>query len=61
VPPIVITTVGLIVQLAVLPQAPAQIPVYWGGSGGPSGWGPVWLPLVLSVFLGFGRPAVYGL
>ena len=49
------------VQLAVLPQAPPRIPVYWGGSGAPSGWGPVWLPLVLTVLLGFGLPAVFGL
>jgi len=59
--PVVVTTVGLMVQLAVLPQAPPRIPVYWGGSGAPSGWGPVWLPLVLTVVLGFGLPAVFGL
>ena len=59
--PVVVTTVGLMVQLAVLPQAPPRIPMYWGGSGAPSGWGPVWLPLVLTVVLGFGLPAVFGL
>ena len=53
---VVITTAGLMVQLAVLPQPPARIPMYWGGSGAPSGWGLVWLPLVLTVVLGFGLP-----
>ena len=28
--PVVVTTVGLMVQLAVLPQAPPRIPVYLG-------------------------------
>jgi hypothetical protein len=59
--PAVVTTVGLLVQLAALPQAPARIPVYWGGSGAPTSWGPAWLPLVLTVVLGFGLPAVFGL
>ncbi len=59
--PAVVMTVGLVVQLAALPQAPARIPLYWGGSGTPSGWGPAWLPLVLTVVLGFGLPAVFGL
>lgn len=59
--PAVVTTVGLIVQLAALPHAPVRIPVYWGGSGTPSGWGPAWLPLVLTVVLGFRLPAVFGL
>lgn len=52
--PAVVTTVGLLVQLAALPYAPARIPVYWGGSGASTGWGPAWLSLVLTVVLGFG-------
>lgn len=59
--PAVVSTVGLLVQIAALPYAPARIPVYWGGSGAPTGWGPAWLSLVLTVVLGFGLPAVFGL
>ena len=59
--PVVVTTTGLMVQLAVLPQPPTRIPVHWGSWGAPSGWGPVWLSLVLTVVLGFGLPAVFGL
>jgi hypothetical protein len=32
-----------------------------GGTGAPAGWEPVWLWLVLTVVLGFGLPAVFGL
>ncbi len=59
--PAAVTTVGLLVQLAALPYAPARIPLYWVGSGAPTGWGPSWLSLVLTVVLGFGLPAVFGL
>lgn len=59
--PAVVTTAGVVVQLAALPQAPARIPMYWDGSGAPTGWGPAWLPLVLTVVLGLGLPAVFGL
>lgn len=59
--PAVVTTVGLLVQLAVLSQAPARIPVPRGDSGSPIGGGPAWLPLVLTVVLGFVLPAVFGL
>ena len=59
--PAVVTTVGLLTQLAALPYAPARIPVYWDGSGAPTGWGPAWLSLVLTVVFGFGLPAVFGL
>ena len=59
--PAVVTTAGLLVQLAELPQAPARIPLYWGTVGSPTGWGPAWLSLVVTVVLGFGLPAVFGL
>ncbi|PYI65492.1 hypothetical protein CVV68_18155 [Arthrobacter livingstonensis] len=59
--PAVVTTVGLVVQLASLPQAPARIPPFWDSSGAPSGWEPAWLPLALTIVLGFGLPAVFGL
>jgi hypothetical protein len=58
--PVVVSTVGLVIQFVVLSQAPPRVPPHWGGSGAPSGWGPVWL-LVLTVVLGFGLPAVFGL
>jgi hypothetical protein len=56
--PAAVTTVGLVIQIAVLAHAPARIPVYWGAA---SGWAPAWLSLVLIVVLGFGLPAVFGL
>lgn len=59
--PAVVAGVGLVVQLVALPQAPLRIPVHWSGPGAPSGWGPVWPPLVLTIVLGFGLPAVFGL
>ena len=59
--PAVVTTVGLSVQLAVLLKAPALVHVSWVGSGSPTGWGPAWVSLVLTVVLGFGLPAVFGL
>lgn len=59
--PAAVATVGLIVQLAALPHAPARIPAYWGGSDAPTDGAPGWLPLVLTVVLGFGLPAVFGL
>ena len=65
--PAALTTVGLLVQLVALPHAPARIPLYLigsgdsGASGGPTGWEPVWLSLILTVVLGFGLPAVFGL
>ena len=59
--PAMVTVVGLVIQFAVLPHAPARIVVYWDGSrtviGGASGW----LPVVLTVALGFGLPSVIGL
>jgi hypothetical protein len=59
--PAVVTTTGLLTQLAALPHAPAQIPLYWDNSGAPNRWGPAWLPLILTLVLGLGLPAVFGL
>ncbi len=59
--PSAVTALGLAIELAALPHAPAQIPVYWDGSGEPSAAGPAWLPMVFTVVLGLGLPAVFGL
>lgn len=65
--PAAVTAVGLLIQLVALPHKPAWIPLYLigsgdsGTSGGPTGWEPVWLSLILTVALGFGLPAVFGL
>ena len=59
--PAIVTTVGLAIQLAALPHAPARITVPQDGSGAASGGGPAWLALVFTVVLGLGLPAVFGL
>lgn len=53
--PAAVTTVGLVVQLAAF--------LFAGGSGlsAPTGWAPVGLRLGLTVGLGFGLPAAFGL
>jgi hypothetical protein len=56
--PAAVMTIGLIVQLVALPHAPARLPVYLAA---PGVLGPVWLSPVLTVVLGFGLPAVFGL
>lgn len=54
--PAALTLLSLIVQLAVLPALPDPIAVHWGMVGGPNGFGPVWVPLVLTIAVGLGLP-----
>ncbi len=58
--PAIVTTVGLSIQLAVLRHAPRRIAVHWNSSGTPSVFGPVWLPLALTVALGLALPSLVG-
>lgn len=46
--PLLIAAAGVTAILIALPDLPDPIAVHWGGSGGPDGTGPVWLPLVFS-------------
>ncbi len=59
--PAAVSALGLVIELAVLPQVPAQIPLRGDGVGEPGAAGPAWLPMVLTVVLGLGLPAVFGL
>lgn len=54
--PAVLTLVSLILQLAMWPSLPDPIATHWGLSGGPDGFGPIWVPLVLTVAVGLGVP-----
>lgn len=54
--PIALTLLSLIAQIAVVPTLPDPIATHWGLGGGPNGFGPVWVPLVLTAAVGLGLP-----
>lgn len=55
--PAVVVAVAVALQLIALPSLPNPVAVHWG-SNGPDGFGPPWLPLLLTVLLGAGIPAL---
>ncbi|MWB97008.1 DUF1648 domain-containing protein [Agromyces seonyuensis] len=58
--PAAITIVALAVQFAILPQLPDPVATHWGADG-VDGYGPVWVPLLLTAVVGFGLPALIAL
>ncbi|WP_341394904.1 DUF1648 domain-containing protein [Arthrobacter sp. G119Y2] len=55
--PAVVVAVAVALQLIALPSLPDPVAVNWG-SNGPDGFAPPWLPLLLTVLLGAGIPAL---
>lgn len=54
--PISISAGALVAQAFLLPTLPDPIAIHWGIDGGPDGFGPAWLNLVLTVVVGLGIP-----
>lgn len=59
--PLALTAIALLVQLLVLPHVPDPVAIHWGASGRANGFGPAWLPPVLTVALGLGLPGLLAL
>lgn len=55
--PAVMVAAALVLQLIAMPSLPNPVAVHWGSSG-PDGFAPPWLPLLLTVLLGAGIPAL---
>lgn len=56
--PIVVAVIGAVAQAAAIPALPDPVAVHWGVSGTPDGFGPVWLPAVLTAVIGILLPVV---
>lgn len=54
--PSVLTLVAVIAQLVALPSLPDPLAIHWGLTGGPNGFGPVWVPPLLTLLVGLGVP-----
>ncbi len=54
--PLAVTAVAVIVQLLALPHVPDPVAIHWGTDGRADGFGPSWLPPLLTVVLGLGLP-----
>lgn len=59
--PAVITAVGVVIQLTVLPGLPDPVAIHWGLSGEPNGFGPAWVTVLLTALVGIGIPALIAL
>lgn len=56
--PAVMVAVALALQLSVLGSLPDPVATHWGPGGAPDGFGPPWLPLLLTALFGIGLPAL---
>lgn len=56
--PVLLTVVAVTLMLAWLPAMPPSIATHWGVGGQPDGFGPAWLPPLLTAVIGLGLPAL---
>lgn len=58
--PLVVAGIGLVVQVLMLPHVPGHVPLHWDASGRPDRYGAAWQPILFTVILGTGLPALIG-
>ena len=58
--PSIVTTVALVVQIAILGDLPDQIAIHWGTNGRPNSFASPWWNLALTFVLGYGLPLLLG-
>ncbi|WP_109210878.1 MULTISPECIES: DUF1648 domain-containing protein [Microbacterium] len=56
--PVAFVLVGVVVQLAFLPQVPATVAVHWNRAGVADGFAPAWTQPVATIGFGLGIPAL---
>jgi MFS family permease len=59
--PVLLVAIGVAVQLALLPQAPASIAVHWNAAGDPDRFAPAWTQPLTTIAFGLGLPLLIAL
>jgi MFS family permease len=59
--PVVLTALGVAVQLVLLPQMPAAIAVHWNAAGEADGFAPAWSQPLATIVFGLGLPLLIAL
>ncbi|WP_347976027.1 DUF1648 domain-containing protein [Microbacterium sp. ProA8] len=59
--PVVLTALGVAVQLVLLPQMPAAIAVHWNAAGAADGFAPAWSQPLATIVFGLGLPLLIAL
>lgn len=59
--PLALVAIGVAVQLALLPSAPAAIATHWNAAGEADGFAPAWTQPIATVVFGLGVPGLIAL